>query len=438
MFPNIVEAGCAKVSSLIPRTFQASIFIAAIGFSLGSGVGNASEGGVGRQLLWAMLGGVALVSITNGVFRGEFQKFSWGGPILVSFVTFSIASVVWSYTPLATAKRSALLVIVLLISAAAFGKSDNRHGDFDKVLGVPLLALLLASILITVLSPGYAFTDLGWRGITSHKNEMGQVMAVAVILMLFGAWNLKHLRFIRLSILAVLFGGLILSKSSTSLLGLVAAISITVLVTLPRTLERRDALKVFLLGSILIVSIMLYVAYTADMLPDIDKVYSWLLAKMGKSANFTGRTAIWQLVMSESRYHNPLIGGGYGGFWVGRESVSGYIIVGDNLYPGQAHNGYLDIFNELGIIGVSLLVLILLVATHKLWTIYMLNHRETPIHISIAVMMVCINLGETTFFRTTQFTSIVFIASLVRVSALVKEGKKSKPINVAMQIEKRT
>jgi O-antigen ligase len=74
---------------------------------------------------------------------------------------------------------------------------------------------------------------------------------------------------------------------------------------------------------------------------------------VGKDPTLTDRTKIWAFVLG--MHTNPLIGTGYQSFWLGprleffwRNSGLG------NL--NEAHNGYLEVYLELGFLGVALLI----------------------------------------------------------------------------------
>jgi len=76
-----------------------------------------------------------------------------------------------------------------------------------------------------------------------------------------------------------------------------------------------------------------------------------LLRMLGRNPTLTGRTDIWKAVLS---FHtNPIIGTGYDSFWLGGRIEKVWQIIG---YKGisQAHNGYLQVYLELGLIGVAL------------------------------------------------------------------------------------
>ncbi len=80
-----------------------------------------------------------------------------------------------------------------------------------------------------------------------------------------------------------------------------------------------------------------------------------LLELFGRNPTLTGRTEIWSRCFE--LVTNPLLGAGYESFWLGSrlEKMWTYI-EGVN----QSHNGYVEIYLNLGWIGVALLVLLLI------------------------------------------------------------------------------
>jgi exopolysaccharide production protein ExoQ len=75
---------------------------------------------------------------------------------------------------------------------------------------------------------------------------------------------------------------------------------------------------------------------------------------MGRDADLTGRTEIWEALITTAQY--PICGVGYETFWLGRRRADL-----DRLFPtiNEAHNGYIEVYVQLGILGVGLIVLIL-------------------------------------------------------------------------------
>jgi exopolysaccharide production protein ExoQ len=82
---------------------------------------------------------------------------------------------------------------------------------------------------------------------------------------------------------------------------------------------------------------------------------------VGRSANLSDRTHIWEVLLSVPI--NPLLGTGYQSFWLGdRVQWVWARLDGDNVL--EAHNGYLQIYLELGLIGLFL-VCTFLIATYR-------------------------------------------------------------------------
>ncbi|NEO91215.1 MAG: O-antigen ligase family protein, partial [Moorea sp. SIO3G5] len=78
-----------------------------------------------------------------------------------------------------------------------------------------------------------------------------------------------------------------------------------------------------------------------------------LLGAIGKDATLTGRTELWPFVLDMIE-KQPWLGYGYGSFWNGFNGESAYVWRAV-LWPApNAHNGLLDLWLALGILGVSI------------------------------------------------------------------------------------
>jgi O-antigen ligase len=82
---------------------------------------------------------------------------------------------------------------------------------------------------------------------------------------------------------------------------------------------------------------------------------------VGKDPTLTDRTKIWAFLLG--MHTNPAIGTGYQSFWLG--SRLDYFWQNSGLgHLNEAHNGYLQVYLDLGLIGV-LLVIGFLVAAYR-------------------------------------------------------------------------
>jgi exopolysaccharide production protein ExoQ len=130
-----------------------------------------------------------------------------------------------------------------------------------------------------------------------------------------------------------------LANSKTSLFALISGIAVILALQFSRI---KRHLWSFLIAIVLIAAIC----------NEFFSVNSAVLEASGRDASFTGRTGIWQTVLSEPI--NPLLGTGYTSFWLGERLQRIW-----NLYPNtpliQAHNGYLEVYLNLGVVGLALL-----------------------------------------------------------------------------------
>ena len=84
---------------------------------------------------------------------------------------------------------------------------------------------------------------------------------------------------------------------------------------------------------------------------------------VGKSSDMSDRTRIWQVLLSVPI--NPVLGTGYQSFWLGpRVQWVWARLTGDNVL--EAHNGYLAIYLDLGLIGLFLLCAFLIATYRKI------------------------------------------------------------------------
>jgi O-antigen ligase len=82
---------------------------------------------------------------------------------------------------------------------------------------------------------------------------------------------------------------------------------------------------------------------------------------MGKDMTLTGRTDLWPSLIAIWQ-DRPWLGFGYSGFWAGWDGPSEQIWQEFFWHPRHAHNGFLQILLELGIVGVTLFLIRFLTA----------------------------------------------------------------------------
>ena len=153
------------------------------------------EGKVGDKITQATS---ILVIVTNLVLFGwgfrKTRRMGAGCALIFAAVGVLLLSTLWSIDPQTTMRRGLLYLFAVV---GSIGVAGTLNGDeFMDVLGITCAISAVASILLLAISPGTAFLSMGdpwsgavsvdFRGIFSHKNILGQAMAIGALASLHG------------------------------------------------------------------------------------------------------------------------------------------------------------------------------------------------------------------------------------------------------------
>lgn len=368
-----------------------------------------SEGSLFRQVGWGLTFLVALyfgMKTPDGRYRFPFAWVPIPYLLLLAYVFLSIA---WSEFPLVSAKRAVQLIGVVFIALAII-----RHSTVSGIAGRfawPCIIFLGLGAIVILALPILAFDhDGNFKGITFTKNNWGQFSILAALSFLFLALNkirprLNWLLFILAST------SLIATNSATSI-----AVYLIVIVTWFGWLFARHhgrTAQITMLGLVLIGAVASFGFFIIQGELPVGRLLDASLASAGRDTTLTGRTELWKMLGYEIDKH-PWFGIGYGGFWLGLEGPSVTIVNYFSWKPGQAHSGYIDILNELGYMGLA--IFLVLIAAHIRNVVLLLrNNQENSalFHFTILLVMLLLNITETSFIRTTHIWWIMLSISIV-------------------------
>jgi exopolysaccharide production protein ExoQ len=139
---------------------------------------------------------------------------------------------------------------------------------------------------------------------------------------------------------------------------------------------------------------------------------------LGRDATLTGRTdLIWSELIPIS-LRNPFFGVGYGAFWI--RPIFEFPI-------NQAHNGYLDVFIELGWVGLILLTILIVSFFKKAKEEFELDPDWACLRLAFLLMILLHNITETSFLRSTilMWNMLVFLMvvySPIKFKKNVRQG----------------
>jgi exopolysaccharide production protein ExoQ len=119
-----------------------------------------------------------------------------------------------------------------------------------------------------------------------------------------------------------------------------------------------------------------------------------LIATLGKDPTLTGRTDIWRAVLSVP--NSRLVGAGYESFWLGsRLSILWQAFA--NFHLQEAHSGYVELFLNLGWIGIGLLGALIALGYRKVMCSYRRDADFGSLRIALFLAVIVTGLTEAAF-----------------------------------------
>ncbi len=285
--------------------------------------------------------GIALVQLVRR--RVALAALVAGNRLLFALVGLAFLSALWSVSPgttLAKAVALGLTTVLGVYLAVSFTPSD-----LARVLSWVLAVLVVLSAAVALKRPDLGLDHLRgdtWRGVFTTKNELGRIAVLAAVV-----WFVRAItRSARLTVALPLTGLSVLalqrSGSKTGLL--VLALAAVFLVALP-ALRAHSSIALPAGIALAIVGLV-----GADWLVGHSDA---AVSTVGADSTLTGRSGIWSAVWAQIHVH-PLSGFGFGAFWTGINGPAGEVWARIGATPPHAHNGVLDLWLDLGLLGVVL------------------------------------------------------------------------------------
>jgi exopolysaccharide production protein ExoQ len=320
------------------------------------------SGSPGTVLQLAYLGVYGIITL---FIIAHLRRFAWTATrdkLLLLVIAYVLLSVLWSSAPQVTLRRS-----VVFLGATGFGfYLATRFSLRQQVrllawmLGISAILSVLLALAMPHLGIGTGVHAGDWQGIYGQKNALGRLMAMAAMLFWLALSDPRRNKWVTWSLILLSAALVWLSASATSV---VILLGIVFLAPFYRILRQRNTQVIppLVIGGILLATLIV-----AVILINAEP----LLAYAGKNITLSSRLPLWRDVLQEIG-QRPWLGYGYNGFWTGAEGEAADIWNSFGWHPDHAHNGYLDMALDLGVIGLGLVLLHILSsfrgATALLW-----------------------------------------------------------------------
>ncbi|MBD2562039.1 MULTISPECIES: O-antigen ligase family protein [Nostoc] len=329
------------------------------------------------------------------VFRRD--KFIW---VLIGVCALSSF---WSSDPDTTIRR-----VIALVGTSMFGLYlASRYTLKEQLklcaymLGISAVMCFLFAIFIPQFGVDFGGTT-SWRGIYQTKNALGKRFVLSETIFLFLAITTKENRWF--SWLGYIASAVLvlLSKSTTSL-GNFIIITVAFLIY-----YRILHLKYKLMIPIVTLLATFGIAFYTWFLSQADTI----LGSVGKDTTLTGRSDLWPAVL-DMIAKKPWLGYGYGAFW--EKNGDSYIVLQTVQWNApNAHNGFLDLWLGLGLLGV--LVFLIGFVINLLRSIYLIRWNQTFENLWLLLYLTYIilsNLTETTLLEQNSLEWILYVSAIL-------------------------
>ena len=301
---------------------------------------------------------VFLVLISAGLWvlfrrRLDLTGLVSQNPWLFLFFLFAATSLVWSDDPGLSFKRlvkgvgNLVMALVLLTERRPYEALGAVLRRLAYVL-IPLSVLFIR--YYPELGRGYHMGKAMYTGVAFQKNTLG---LLCMLIAMYFAWLLLLPRrtFPRESyrphaltlclVLPMLFYLIYVARSATAQALALTVVGLFLIARIPHFVRRPNQF----LACVAVFGI-LYLA--------LDYAFSLqenLIRMLGRDPDLTDRRPLWDMLLA--MVPNQWLGAGYETFWSGERMRQIWESLGISVV--QAHNGYIDLYLSLGLIGVAIL-----------------------------------------------------------------------------------
>jgi O-antigen ligase len=328
------------------------------------------------------------------------------------FLALVPLSYLWSISPADTLARFVSVLTIASISVA-FCLVGWHQQRLQSVVRPALSLLLLGSIALYFYNPDLAIEHgegtlhNSWHGLTDQKNTFGQISSFGAIFWLHAALSKQVNIIVALGAFALSMTCVFLSHSSTSLLASVFACGfIVLLLWSPKYLRR----YIPYIATTFAIIVVLYAVTILKLVPGLDALLTPVMHLTGKDMTFSNRSEIWRIVKDHIQL-SPLKGSGYGAYWIGvvPSSPSYRMLQELYFYPFESHNGYLEITNDLGFIGLTVLLGYLITFVRQSLQVMRSDRAQGALFLGLFFHQAIENLSESTWLALNSGTTFTLM-----------------------------
>ncbi len=363
-----------------------------------------------NTILVLLFFGILILFSRRFRWSATFKENKWLGILLL----YMLISIAWSDYPYISFKRL-IKFNVGIVMAFIVLTEPNPIGALHTLFRRLCYVHIPLSVVLIKYFTAYGMTFNRWtgspsfRGVATGKNTLGILCVLCVLYLVVNL--IKRLKnkepedfrgqnffdFILLTLCYFLMLGQAEAYSATSLL--VLAVGFISYYFLQRTRLPFSTLNKAILSTfffILISFSLINLIFGATPLDIVSTI-------TGRKATLTGRVDVIWPTLIPIAFENPIFGVGYGAFWI--ESVFDLVKTSFN----QAHNGYIDIFIELGGVGIFLFLCYYISTYYAALKERYDSTKYFSLRLPIIFISLLHNFTESSYLRSTALLWFIFL-----------------------------
>ena len=355
------------------------------------------KGRVENILFWPILAVLVLALVFQSKSQLDYRFFR-SVPIvsLTAYLVFSAASVTWAYSPDYAFSRIVVQLLVFIVVVLPYAVQTRAKNAIPGVYPCYLIALAVSAIYVVTTPP----SPIGHPGYFTHKQELGLLAALGIILSAYELLQRSWRRLIAVVTICVAFWLVFESESKSALAFALFALASSGVMLLVCKRTR-------LTPAIIVAAVMIASMFVSNPIERIGyRLYG--------DATLTGRTGIWGFIEYQIS-HKPWFGWGFHSYYFvpnsPHNSAPGYI----RQMP-SSHSGYLELKLETGRIGYWIFMVFIYSSLHLLERVRRKDPVRAWLFLSVQLFGVLINLLDSTWLTLSHFwiLYLIVVAESVR------------------------
>lgn len=404
-----------------------------------------SIGWLGWGIVLGLLLVATIVSLLRSNWKATIRQTPWP---LTSLLALMLVGSIWSNYPLVSV--GAALVQLATTSFAVYLATAFSWREILRLFSNTLRVIIFGSVIFELYAalivrgpiqpffPNYSgnrppavafywtqgnlFENDRIQGIVGNSNMLAYMTMIGLIVFAIEAAANTTSRLISTLSFVATIPMLLLSRSASIGFAIVT-VALAAIISIAAEGKERDVRHRYyrVAWGAMLTGALLVLTYRAQ-----------IFTLIGKSPDMTGRTKIWKIVLNLID-QRPLQGWGWTSYWVPWvEPYQGLVVINHVPYF-QAHNAFLDVWLQLGIVGLGLFLLLLATTFVRLWRLAV--RHTSPLYlwpILVFVGIVTQNLTESRILVEIGWVMLVLFAIKVRDpdESLEPRGRSPKRVRI--------